>query len=161
MSAASWKSGVLAVALGAAGCSDATLSELRPGLEGNGFQCWLTVNLKKLPRGDPQDLRVILSSVVLYQEMSYDWDYLTANDYMLVDQQDSLGNAIQKYVPDDSTTVNDPPHPMKMRVKFVPPSKPTVKLGSGDDLTVTATLYWGGKKQDSISRGLMMAYQRK
>jgi len=27
-----------------------------------------------------------------------------------------------------------------------------------ESVTLTATLYWGGKKQDSISRGLFLAY---
>jgi len=159
MNAGSWRSGVLAMALGAAGCSDATLSELRPGIEGSSFQCWLTVHLKKLPRGDPLDLRVTFSSVVLYEDLSYDWEYLAANDYNLVDQKDSLGNDIRKYVLDDSTSPDDPPHPGKMRVKFLLPSKDTVRLESGDKLNVTAVLHWGGREQDSITRGLMMAYQ--
>ncbi|HEY8209695.1 MAG TPA: hypothetical protein VIG99_19545 [Myxococcaceae bacterium] len=150
----------LAVALGAAGCSDATLSELRPGLQNSSFQCWLTLNLKKVPkRGDPTDIRVMFDSVVLYEELSFDWKYLAENDYQLVDQKDSLGNDIQKYELDTATTADDPPRPGTMRVQFLLPSKQSVKLKSGDKTDLTATLYWGGKEQDSISRGLAMAYQ--
>ncbi|HVE81687.1 MAG TPA: hypothetical protein VND93_02520 [Myxococcales bacterium] len=158
--AVSWRGLVLAVAACAAGCGDATLSELRPGVENSSFICWLTLNLKKLPKGgDPQDIQVKFSSVVLYEDLSFDWEYIAANDYQLVDQKDSLGNDIQKYVLDAGTTAGDPPRPGKMRVKFTLPSKQSVKLESGDKTNVMATLYWGGKKQDSITRGLMMAYQ--
>jgi hypothetical protein len=142
------------------GCSNATLSDMRPRLGSGGLHCWLQLNFRSLPEGDARDVRVVFDSVVLHQDEEYDWSYIAANDYSMVEE--GMEYSQEKYVKNDETTPESAPEPgQSMIVRFSLPSKKEVQVQSGDNTGLTATLYWGGKKQDSSSRGLFLSYQSK
>lgn len=133
---------------------------MRPGLNSSGLQCWLTLSFRAAPTGsEPNDVSVVFSSVVLEQDESFDWRYIATHDHNMITEKDWLGNDAQKFVPDELTTPDTPPRRGSMHVLFQIPSKERVKLEGGQEPTIEARLYWGGKKQDSISRGLFLAYQ--
>lgn len=147
-------------ALLCAGCSDATLSEMRPGLKGSSLQCWLTLNLKRLPKSsDVRDLKVTFSSVVLYQDETFDWSYIASHDVTSVKRKGWTGEELESFVPNDDTTPEQDPALGPMKVEFTLPSREKVQVKSGDDTNLNAELYWGGKRQDSMSRGMFLAYQ--
>lgn len=52
---------------------------------------------------------------------------------------------------------SDPPLDVPIRVRFALASYERMQLQAGDELELTATLYWGGK-QHSVSRGLGHVY---
>jgi hypothetical protein len=143
------------------GCSNATISEMRPRLAAEVPHCWLTLNFRSAPEGDIRDVRVVFDSVVLFKEEEFDWDYIAANDHYMVPEE-GLGYSQESYVLDTDTTAESDPEPGKsMIVRFRLPSKKEVMVKPGDNTGLTATLYWGGKKQDSASRGLFLSYQSK
>ncbi|MBL8924398.1 MAG: hypothetical protein JNJ54_36455 [Myxococcaceae bacterium] len=147
--------------LGLLGCSSASLSELRPGLSSNGFQCWLTLAFRQPPKsGDVQDVRVVFSSVVLLQDESFDWEYLTTHDHTVSAEKDWAGTEQRRFVADETTTPETTPAGKTLQVLFQLPAPKTVEVKPGDETNLTARLFWAGKERDSISRGLFMAYQR-
>lgn len=149
-----------AVAL--AGCSNASLADMRPGLIGNGLQCMLTLKFKKLPNaGDPKDVKVVFSSAVLFEDESYDWKYITENDQIIIKGTDDY-SIPDKYQPDGATTAeSDPPLGKPMIVQFRIRSRESIVVEKHDDTTLTATLFWAGQKMDASSRGLFLAYQKR
>jgi hypothetical protein len=137
---------------------------MRPGVKGNQLMCWLTLNFKHKPKaGDARDVKVSFHSVVLEEDQLFEWDYIAAHDYTLVGQPDDwMSSEAGKYLPDAKTTGDaEPPVGQAMAVQFTMPSKKQVMLKAGDEDNLVATLWWGGKKQDSAKRGLFLAYQKK
>jgi hypothetical protein len=66
----------------------------------------------------------------------------------------------ERYVIDNDTTPAMDPEPGRsMIVNFKFPSKEKVEVKPGEQVALTATLYWAGKKQDSMTRGLFLAYK--
>ncbi len=129
---------------------------------GGGLQCWLTLNFRNLPKsGDVDDVRVTFNSVVLYQDETFDWPYMLENDYLFKTTKDWLGNDLTSFTPDVGTTAADHPAVGEKRVLFRLPSKESVVLKPGDEDRLVATLYWAGKKQDTMVRGLFTVYQKK
>jgi hypothetical protein len=154
---------ILAVAaLALAGCSNATLSEVRPGLGSGGITCWATLNFKSRPKtGDVRDVQVLFNSIVLDEEKRFDWDYITSHDYQVKLEKNWAGEQ-EKFVLDESTTAeSEVPIGGSLKVQFAMPSKAEVDASGHSDMTVQVALYWAGKKQDSASRGLFLAYQKK
>ena len=142
-----------------AGCREASLSDMRPMLNSDGLMCWLTVNFKKVPKGaDPKDVKVVFNSLVLFKDEEFTWDHLAENDYLEKTEKDWLGEHV-KYVLDDSTTAADDPPLRPVQFKFQLPSKDSVKATRTNEVVLEATLYWGGRKMDSSTRGLFLAYQ--
>jgi|CXWL01.1.fsa_nt_gi hypothetical protein len=136
---------------------------MRPGLNSGGLECWLTLNFKRAPKtGDSRDVRVRFSSVVLFEDEEFDWDYLASHDMKSIDFKDWLGNAQTRFEPVAETTPeSDPPIGGSMMVKFQIRSQAEVKLKPGDETALKATLLWAGTEQDSMRRGLFLAYQTK
>lgn len=142
-------------------CSDASLSEMRPGLSSGGFQCWLTLKLKSLPKGDVNDLHVVFSSIVLFHDEDFDWEYITTHDHQVVANKDWMGNEQHNYVLDAATTPEDTPTPgMELKVLFQLPSQKQVEVHAGDDTNLNAALFWGNERQDTMARGMFLAYQK-
>ncbi|MBX7101813.1 MAG: hypothetical protein K1X89_29125 [Myxococcaceae bacterium] len=152
---------VLPVLLG--GCSNATLSDVRPGLGGDGISCWATLNFKSRPKsGDLRDVKVVFTSIVLDGEKTFGWEELTANDYQSHFEKNWLNDQQEVLTLDPSTTAeSDPPVGGTMKVKLYMPSKSEVQAGGYTDVTLQVALWWAGVKQDSASRGLFLAYQKK
>lgn len=145
------------------GCKSGSLSDMRPGLNSGGLECWLTLNFKRPPKsGDAHDVRVRFSSVVLFEDEEFDWEYLTHNDMKAIEHKDWLGNMQTRFEPVPETTPeSDPPIGSSMMVKFQIRSQTEVKLKPGDETALKATFFWGGTEQDSMRRGLFLAYQTK
>lgn len=155
-----WSAVALAVAL--CGCKPASLSDMRPGLKGSSLQCWLTLSFKKAPAGDARDVKVVFRSVVLFQDETFDWEYLAGHDHKVVSQKTDLGTDVDKFVLDDATTAESAPGPgTKMMVEFLIPSRQEVQMKPDDEATLDAELFWGGQPMDKMSRGLFLAYQRR
>ena len=72
--------------LSAAGCSllaDAKLSDMKPGMSDmmDKLECWLTIEFKKYPDNvDLRDVKVVFSSIALFADQSFNWQYIAAND---------------------------------------------------------------------------------
>ncbi len=149
-----------AVGVLAAGCGKVSISEMRPGMEGSSLLCWLTLTFKAPPKeGDARDVRVIFTSIALEEPVQFDWDYLTANDYLVKTEKTWLGDQ-DRFVIDNSTTSALEPGNQKLKVKFLMDSKKTVSSAGYTDMTLKADVYWAGKRQDSSTRGLFLAYQK-
>jgi hypothetical protein len=150
------------VFLSLAGCKPASLSEMRPGLKGSTLQCWLTLNFKKPVPEDPRDVKVVFKSIVLNQDETYAWDYIATHDYNVVTEKGWTGAELDKFVLNESTTVDfSPTTGTAMKVEFMIPSKTEVKVTSASDVSLTAELFWGGKSVDTMSRGMFLAYETK
>lgn len=143
-------------------CSNATLSEVRPGIAGDGISCWATLNFKSRPKsGDLKDVKLVFSSIVLDADKTFGWEELTANDYQSRLEKNWLNDQQEVLSLDPATTAeSDPPVGGTMKVKLYMPSKPEVKAGSTTDVTLQVALWWAGVKQDSASRGLFLVYQK-
>lgn len=154
---------VIVTALFAGGCKAGSLSDMRPMLVGNGLECQLTLNFKKAPKtGDVHDVRVRFSSVVLFQDEEFNWDYMTQHDFHTVEHKDWLGNMQGHFEPVPETTPDsEPPIGGSMSVQFQLPSQAEVKVNPGDETGLRATFFWAGVEQDSAARGLFLAYQSK
>ncbi len=152
---------LILTACGWLGCSKVSISEMRPGSEGSQLMCWLTLSFGSPPKGaDPRDVKVSFASIVLDEEKAFGWDYLSENDYLVKTEKTWLGDQ-DRFVLDASTTAESDPSNHKMKVKFVMDSKSSVQAGGYTDVTLDATVYWAGQKQDQSKRGLFLVYQKK
>ena len=141
------------------GCSflrDAEISSMVPGgnlMTGN-LECWLELTFSGAPSGDPRDVVVEFDSIVMPAPQRVDWHFIAQHDQ--VRKGDFQGYRLN----DDTTPDTAPPLETPIRVKVPLKALDRVQLDLGDDLELTATLYWAGEKQHSVSRNLGHVYHR-
>ena len=143
----------------ASGCSllrDAEISSMVPGgnLMTGTLECWLELTFSGAPDGDPRDVVVEFDSIVMPGPQRVDWDFISQRD--LVRKGDFAGYRKNA----DTTPDVAPPLETAIRVKVPLKALDRVQLDLGDNLKLTATLYWGGEKQHSVSRSLGHVYHR-
>ncbi|MBW2374331.1 MAG: hypothetical protein JRF70_17565 [Deltaproteobacteria bacterium] len=148
-----------AVLFPASGCSllrDAEISSMVPGgnLMTGTLECWLELTFSGAPDGDPRDVVVEFDSIVMPGPQRVGWDFIAQHDQ--VRKGDFQGYRLNS----DTTPDSAPPLETAIRVKVPLKALDRVQLDMGDDLKLTATLYWGGEKQHSVSRNLGHVYQR-
>ena len=146
-----------ALSCGLLGKCTASLSEMYPGMseEMDGIECWLTIKFKKYPEGiNPLDVKVVFSSIALFEDQTFTWGYIAAND--VVPQGMGKGNR-----PNEETRPDlKPPLNTKIKVKYPLRARPKIDVEVTDTITLYADLYWGGKKLDSASKALEHTYYR-
>ena len=148
----------LAAALvGAAGCGlfrDAEISSMAPGeaLMSGQLECWLEIEFTGDPGGsDRRDVVVEFDSLVMPAPQRFDWAFIAGADKVRRGEW-------KGYKENEATSPDaDPPLDVPIRVRFALASYERMQLQAGDELELTATLYWGGK-QHSVSRGLGHVY---
>jgi hypothetical protein len=149
-------SGVLGCGPVAALFSDARITAITPGqsINGGDLDCWLTLEFDEVPNGiDPQDVRVRFESIALVEPSEFDWTYIAEND--VVSAGDHFGAG---YNDNTATTPGSPPPagmPIKARFKLHPKEKLENKP---DTLYLHATLYWGGKREDTTKQAIEHVY---
>lgn len=144
---------VLLFATGACG-GNASISNMVPGgnpLNGN-LECWLTLEFAEPPGGvDPRDVEVVFTSIALQRPQAYGWDWIAKHDR----KAESNGW-------NDATEPGAAPPPgSPFRIKFPLRAIPRLELGLGDTLELTAELYWGGVRQDAVTRSIEHVYARR
>ena len=148
--------GLLALAVLATGCGNAKIGTMVPGGNpGSGqLECWVVIEFTSDPGGiDRKDVVVEFDSPALAGPQSYDWSFIAAHDVI------SQGE-FQGYRKNTDTTPDvDPPLGVPIRVKYPLDAMDSFVLEPGQSLDLTATLYWGGKKQDSASRTIGHVYR--
>ena len=146
-----------ALAVAAAGCGflrSAEISSMTPGgniMTGN-LECWLELTFSGEPPGDPTDVEVVFSSVAMPMPQSFDWAFIAQHDQ--VQKGEFQGYKFNEATQGDAP----PPRDMTIRVKFPLQAHQRFRLEAGDELELQATLYWGGEKQHSVSRGIGHVY---
>ena len=146
-----------ATSCGMLGGCHAKLSGMVPGMSErmDMLECWLTIEFKKYPKNaDLRDVKVVFSSIALFEDESFDWSYIAANDRIA----QGMGKG---YRPNDETQPDqDPPLKTKIKVKFPLRARPQLELDLTETISLEATLFWGGKKQGSISQPIEHVYYR-
>ncbi len=147
------------LSLPALGCGffrDAEISSMVPGgnLMTGHLECWLELLFDGSPDGDPRDVVVEFSSIVMPEPQRFDWDFIAAHD--LVRKGDFKGYRENT----ESSPGDPPPLATPLRVKFPLKALDRLRIDPGDKLELTATLYWAGAKQDSHSRTLHHVYTK-
>ena len=144
----------------AAGCSllgDARLSGMMPGMSErmDKLECWLTIEFKKYPdEVDLRDVKVVFSSIALASDQSFSWQYIAANDQIA----QGMGKG---YLPnEESLPGQDPPLKTKIKVNYPLRARSQMELDLTESISLKAELFWGGKKQGSISKSIDHVYQR-
>jgi len=145
--------------LSAPGCSllsDARLSEMMPGMSDmmDKLECWLTIEFKRYPDNvSLRDVKVVFSSIALFEDQSFDWQYIAANDQIA----QGLGKG---YRPNEESQPDQDP-PLKIKIKVNYPLRARPRLEDLDEtITLEAELFWGGKSQGSLSRTIEHVYER-
>ena len=147
------------ILLSAPGCSllsDATISGMMPGMSDmmDKLECWLTIEFKKYPSDvNLRDVKVVFSSIALFNDETFDWQYIAAHDQIA----QGLGKGHKPN--EESQPGVDPPLKTKIKVNY--PLRARPKLENLDEtITLKAELFWGGKKQGSLSQTIEHVYQR-
>jgi hypothetical protein len=146
--------GALALAC-ALGCGKAELSDMVPGgsVASGAIECWLTIEFTGEPGAiDPRSVQVEFDGIMLAEPQVYDWEFIASHDERAL----GLGKGFAR----NEATQPDAPPPIgvPIKVRYPIPAMQVVNVGAGQDLDLKATLYWGGKKQDSMTRSLAHVY---
>jgi hypothetical protein len=156
-----WKRlAVIALLLGAAGCGyfkSARITQMVPGMSPamDKVECWLTIELKKVPGGaSPRDLKVRFSSIALAQDVEFDWEYIAGHDVV------SKGFAQGFSENPQSRPEGDPPLGVPIMVCYPLPARERITIPQGETIKLQAELLWGGKRVDSDERTIEHVYQR-
>ena len=134
----------------------AKLSGMIPGMSDmmDKLECWLTIEFKKYPDGiNLRDVKVVFSSIALFKDQSFDWQYIAAHD--LIAQGLGKGHRLNE----ESQPDQDPPLKIKVKVKYPLRARPELE-NLDKAITLKAELFWGGKKQDSQSSTIEHVYTR-
>lgn len=135
---------------------DAKLSEMMPGMSDmmDKLECWLTIEFKKYPDGiNLRDVKVVFSSIALFADESFNWQYIAANDQIA----QGLGKG---YRPNEESQPDQDP-PLKIKIKVNYPLRARPRLEDLDEaIVLKAELFWGGKSQGSLSRTIEHVYER-
>ncbi len=149
---------LLVVVMLLSGCSffsAAELSEMIPGMSSqmDKLECWLTIEFKKYPKGNPRDVRVEFSSMALQRTEVFDWEYIAAHDVI------SLGMMKGFKANTASSPEAKPPLNTPVKVNYPLHAKPYLKVEPGDTILLTAKLFWGGKEIASSERTIEHVYR--
>ena len=137
---------------------DVAITEMVPGQNvGSGqLDCWLTFDFRRLPEGvDPTDVEVRFESIALRRPATYDWSYIASHDLRRAGERFGSGHTPIK----ESTPGSPPPLGIPLKVKFPLKGKREIE-NAPSEIWLEATVYWGGKEQDSQKRRLDHAYSR-
>ena len=151
---------IMLTLLSAAGCNllgGAKLSHMMPGMseQMDKLECWLTIEFKKYPDNvDLRDVKVVFSSIALRADQSFGWQYIAANDQIA----QGLGKGYRPN--EESLPGQDPPLKIKIKVKYPLRARPQLELDLTESISLKAELFWGGKKQGSLSKSIDHVYQR-
>ena len=150
----------IAMLLSVSGCglfSDATITEMTPGISAmmDKLECWLTIEFKRYPEDIRlRDVKVVFSSMALFEDQTFGWPFIAENDQIA----QGLGKG---YAPNGASRGDQkPPLKVKIKVNYPLRARPRIELEGLETISLAATLYWGGKKQDSASRSIEHAYRR-
>lgn len=146
---------VVLAALSGLACGQVSLSEMVPGGNvGTGeLECWLTLEFSGEASGfDPTDVVVEFSGLALDEPTEFDWEYISTHDQ--IPQGFMKGFAQNEATQPDAA----PPVDMPIKVRYPLRARRRVYVDTGEDLDLTATVYWGGKQQGSITRSLGHMY---
>ena len=134
----------------------ATLSQMMPGISEmmDKLECWLTIEFKKYPEGvNPKDVKVVFSSFALHNKQAFSWQYIAAHDQIA----QGLGKG---YKPNEASQPDQDP-PLKTKIKVNYPLQAKMHLENIEGvIELKAELFWGGKKQDSITTTIEHVYDR-
>ena len=130
---------------------DVKITKMVPGLSGGmtDLECWLTIEFTGDPPADPRDFKVVFEGeAIAGGSQTFTWDYVAAKDF----------TAHGKRANNTSTMPSEPPTTGDAsKVNFRLMAKATVDDASYN-LPLTATVYWGGVKQDSAQKSVGHAY---
>ncbi len=140
--------GWLAYKYGFLGAQNATLeASLYSDLDSPGPSARLdcTVTFHKLPKGDPRDVQVVVSSPAMEGERVFDWAYIAEHDRS-----------------PETTPDSDPPleTPLFFRIQMLSDLKLQLTPATGDFI-VRARLKWAGKNQDLARVSVKSLYHPK
>jgi hypothetical protein len=136
----------------------AKIEKMVPGgnLHTGELECWLTLSFNSLPAGiDTKDFEVRFDSVAMHEPQTFDWRYIASHD--LVANGTKFGSGHRKA---EHTKPHQPPvlgEPIKVRFPLRARTEVNSVPGS---LSLTAELYWGGKKQHSYRKSIEHVYSR-
>jgi hypothetical protein len=136
--------------------SDAKISGMMPGMSEmmDKLECWLTIEFRRYPDNiNLQDVKVVFSSIALFNDQTFDWRYIAANDQIA----QGLGKGHRPN--EESQPGQDPPLKTKIKVNYPLQARPRLE-NLDKTITLEATLFWGGKKQGSLSTTIEHVYQR-
>ncbi len=151
---------IIVTLFSAPGCSllsHARLSGMMPGMSDmmDKLECWLTIEFKKYPDNvNLRDVKVVFSSIALFGDQSFDWQYIAANDQIA----QGLGKGYRPN--EESQPDQDPPLKIKIKVKYPLRARPRLELDFTETIVLKAVLFWGGKKQGSLSKTIDHVYER-
>ena len=126
----------------------ASLPEFVPGLTytNNKGSAWVTIVLHRAPlTGNVRDLRVEFSANEVKQPIVCDWSYIGENNVI-------PRGLMEGHDPDNSTSGTALPPRGKPIRALCPIHALNAGAKPSGGMRITATLYWGGWKQDSYTR---------
>ena len=158
-----------ALCAGLAGCNvidivlgrDAKLSGMVPGgnIATGGLDCWLTFEFDRYPESvDLTDIRVRFRSVALERDAEFDWRYIAGHDFLAGSRGSAFGSGHTRAK--QTTPENPPPLGQGFKARFPLQARAVVE-NAPSTITLEAELYWGGKKQDSMTRTVEHVYGSK
>jgi hypothetical protein len=137
------------------GEGNAKISGMTPSGVASEAGCWVDFEFKNTPAGiDPMDAKIVFSGPLLVTDkLEYRWDFIGAH----AQTPRKVGTGWEKAT--DVSPSAPPPLNTPFSVSFPVPIKSETM--SDNDFDVTATLYWGGRKQSSDIGSFRYQYRAK
>lgn len=133
-----------------AGEGAARIVSMTPGGMMGNCHCWVTFKFGKPPEGiNTKDVRFVFEGAPMTRTAEFGWDFITGHAQM-------KGPGPRGRVPANLSAANAPPVGTEFDVDF--PLDVKMSMKSDESFDVTATLYWGGRKQDSALGALRYLY---
>jgi len=134
----------------------AKISKMVPGgnIANNKLDCWITLEFDRYPDGaDLRDVRIRFESVALEAPAEFDWAYIASHDVVAAGTDFGSGHRDAH----ETQPGENPPLGKPTKVRLPLRAKREIEDAPAT-LWLEATLYWGGKKQDSERRTLEHVY---
>jgi hypothetical protein len=134
----------------------ATISKMVPGgsIASGRLDCWVTIEFDRYPdAADLRDVRVRFESVALEEPAEFDWAYIASRDVVSAGTDFGSGHRAA----DATQPGAKPPLGQPTKVRLPLRAKREIE-DAPSTLWLEATLYWGGKEQDSERRTLEHVY---
>ena len=135
-----------------AGEGAAKIVRMTPGGMMGNCHCWVTFKFGKPPEGiNAKDVKIVFEGAPMARTTEFGWDFIAKN--ARVKGQGPQGRVAAPNV----SAGNAPPMDMEFDVDF--PLDAKTSMMSDESFDVTATIYWGGRKQDSAMAEFRYLYK--
>ena len=128
------------------------ITKMVPGMNAgmSGLECWITLNFKNEPAGDPRDLVLVFEGeAIAGGQQRFDWDYIASHDMTASGKRGHNGT---------TKPGSAPPVGKATRVNFPLRAKSKVE-DAAYNMPLVATVYWGGVKQDQMQKSVGHTYR--